>query len=93
MIEVTRLNGSPLLLNSDLIQFADSAPDTILTLIHGEKLLVRETRAQLAERIIEFRAKLLCAAHGLDASLATAQAADTAARIARVTAKTPGEEE
>ena len=40
MIELTRLNGSRLSINCDLIKHAESAPDTVLTLITGEKLVV-----------------------------------------------------
>ena len=43
MIEVTRLNGSTMVLNSDLIKTAEASPDTMLTLINGEKLIVRGT--------------------------------------------------
>ena len=42
MIELTRLNGAPIVLNSDLIKTAEASPDTMLTLINGEKLIVRE---------------------------------------------------
>ena len=42
MIELTRLNGNPMVLNSDLIKTAEASPDTMLTLITGEKLIVRE---------------------------------------------------
>ena len=35
MIELTRLNGSRLSINCDLIKYADSAPDTVLTLVTG----------------------------------------------------------
>ncbi len=42
MIELTRLNGTPMVLNSDLIKTAEASPDTMLTLINGEKLIVRE---------------------------------------------------
>ena len=31
MIELTRLNGSPMVLNSDLIKTAEASPDTMLT--------------------------------------------------------------
>lgn len=59
MIELTRLNGSPMMLNSDLIKTAESSPDTMLTLINGEKLIVREDTATVAERVLEYRARLL----------------------------------
>jgi flagellar protein FlbD len=61
MIEVTRLNGIPMTLNSDLIKIAESSPDTMLTLIHGEKLIVRESRAEVMEKILAYRAQLLAA--------------------------------
>jgi flagellar protein FlbD len=61
MIEVTRLNGNAMLLNSDLVKTAEVSPDTMLTLISGEKLIVRETCAEVLERVLEYRAKLLAA--------------------------------
>ncbi len=59
MIELTRLNGNPMLLNSDLIKTAEASPDTMLTLINGEKLIVREELSQVLERVVVYRAELL----------------------------------
>jgi flagellar protein FlbD len=59
MIELTRLNGNPMVLNSDLIKTAEASPDTMLTLINGEKLIVREDCAEVVERVIAYRARLL----------------------------------
>jgi flagellar protein FlbD len=59
MIELTRLNGNPMLLNSDLIKTAEASPDTMLTLINGEKLIVREALCQVLERVVAYRAALL----------------------------------
>ena len=59
MIELTRLNGSPMVLNSDLIKTAESSPDTMLTLINGEKLIVREDTTEVVERVLAYRARLL----------------------------------
>jgi len=59
MIEVTRLNGNPMVLNSDLIKTAEASPDTMLTLINGEKLIVRETCAEVTESVLAYRARLL----------------------------------
>jgi uncharacterized protein YlzI (FlbEa/FlbD family) len=59
MIELTRLNGSLMVLNSDLIKTAESSPDTMLTLINGEKLIVRESPEQVVERVLSYRARLL----------------------------------
>ena len=59
MIELTRLNGRPMVVNSDLIKSAEASPDTMLTLINGEKLIVREEISDVVERILVYRARLL----------------------------------
>jgi flagellar protein FlbD len=56
---LTRLNGRPMVVNSDLIKTAEASPDTMLTLINGEKLIVREEIAEVVERILVYRARLL----------------------------------
>ncbi|HTW62243.1 MAG TPA: flagellar FlbD family protein [Terracidiphilus sp.] len=61
MIELTRLNGKAMVLNSDLIKTAEASPDTMLTLINGEKLIVREGLAEVVERVLRYRAQLLAA--------------------------------
>lgn len=65
MIELTRLNGNRMAVNSDLIQFAESAPDTLLTMVTGEKLLVTESLAEVTERMIACRARMLAEARRL----------------------------
>ena len=59
MVRLTRLNGRPMAVNSDLIKFVENAPDTVITLVNGEKIVVRETTEQVIERIIEFRRSVL----------------------------------
>ncbi len=59
MIELTRLNGRPIVLNCDLIKTAEASPDTMLTLINGEKLIVREEIADVVDRVLAYRARLL----------------------------------
>ncbi len=49
MIQLTRLNNARLALNSDLIKYVEEAPDTVITLLNGEKLVVRETTGQVIE--------------------------------------------
>jgi len=66
MIELTRLNGNHMVLNSDLIKTAEASPDTMLTLINGEKLIVREEPSEVVERVLAYRARLLaCVAQRL----------------------------
>ncbi|HWT67028.1 MAG TPA: flagellar FlbD family protein [Terracidiphilus sp.] len=61
MIEVTRLNGTRMLLNSDLVKMCEASPDSMITLLNGEKLIVREDLTQIRERMLAYRAQLLAA--------------------------------
>ena len=55
MIQLTRLNSQKITINSDLIKFVESNPDTVITLISGDKILVHETAPDVVARVIEFR--------------------------------------
>jgi flagellar protein FlbD len=68
MIEVTRLNGNPMVINSDLIKIAEQSPDTMLTLIHGEKLIVRESCEEIVEKVLVYRARLLASVAAVNSS-------------------------
>lgn len=59
MIQLTRLNNKPLFVNSDLIKFVEQSPDTVVTLITGEKIVVLEKPNEVLARIIEFRRSVL----------------------------------
>jgi flagellar protein FlbD len=77
MIELTRLNGNPLVVNCDLIKYIESSPDTMLTLVTGEKIVVRESCADVIARAVAYRGRLLhqtAADPGQSAALAAASA-------------------
>jgi len=59
VIRLTRLNSHALTVNSDLIKFIENAPDTMLTLTNGEKIVVRESADEVVQRVIEFRRAVL----------------------------------
>jgi flagellar protein FlbD len=59
MIQLTRLNNQPLVVNSDLIKFIERAPDTVLTLVSGEKVVVLESWEEVLDKVIEFRRTIL----------------------------------
>ena len=59
MIQLTRLNGNSISVNCDLIRYAESSPDTVLSLVTGEKLLVREPADEVAARIFRYRVSVL----------------------------------
>ncbi len=54
MIHLTRLNNRPLVVNADLIKFIENAPDTVITLLTGEKIVVRESLEQVLDLVHEF---------------------------------------
>jgi len=59
MIQLTRLNSHPLAVNSDLIKFIEQSPDTVITLVNGEKIVVRESASEVLERVVQFRRSVL----------------------------------
>jgi flagellar protein FlbD len=59
MIRLTRLNQQLFTVNSDLIKFVEQSPDTLITLINGEKLVVKENAEQILERVVAFRRSVL----------------------------------
>jgi flagellar protein FlbD len=83
MIELTRLNGSPLAVNCDLIKYAEAAPDTVLTLVTGEKLVVLEPCSEVSQLTLEFRAAVLRQAWPEAAPSVIARSAHDADHIVR----------
>ena len=55
MIKLTRLSHESLVLNSDLIEYLEATPDTVITLTTGQKLRVSETADEVIARIVEFK--------------------------------------
>jgi flagellar protein FlbD len=62
MIRLTRLNGSEMFLNADLISTVESHPDTVITLVDGKHFVVAETGMEVVERIAHYRADVLALA-------------------------------
>lgn len=65
MIELTRLNDSPLVLNAELIEIIESTPDTVITLTTGKKVMVRESVSDVREKVLEYRRSLYGPGEGL----------------------------
>jgi flagellar protein FlbD len=59
MIQLTRLNHVPLIVNSDLIEHVEVTPDTVITLTTGQKFLVLESAEDVIEKVIEFRRAII----------------------------------
>lgn len=54
MITVTRLNGKRFVVNADLIRTVEANPDTTITLINGDHIIVVESMEEVVERAVEY---------------------------------------
>jgi flagellar protein FlbD len=55
MVTLTRLNGSSLTVNAEMIETIEATPDTIITLTNGRKYLAKEPVDEVVKRVIEYR--------------------------------------
>lgn len=58
MIKVTKINGERFVINSDLIEFIDQKPDTIISMTSGKKVIITESIDEVIKLIIEYRKSL-----------------------------------
>lgn len=58
MIAVTRINGTHLVVNSDLIETVEATPDTVITLTTGKKIIIAETPDEVVRRVVAFRREI-----------------------------------
>jgi flagellar protein FlbD len=63
MIQLTRLNHVPLIVNADLIEHVEVTPDTVVALTTGQKFMVLETAEEVVDKVIQFRKAILASAH------------------------------
>lgn len=58
MIEVTKLNGSTVLVNAELIESVEETPDTVLSFVTGKKLIVKESRQEVKNLVKLYRKEI-----------------------------------
>ena len=59
MISVTRLGGTEVVINTDLIVTVEKTPDTVITLTTGDRIMVRESVEDVVARAAEFRHRVM----------------------------------
>ncbi len=59
LIELTRLNDSKIMINSELIETVEETPDTVLTLTTGRKFVVKESRQDVKNLVISYKRAIL----------------------------------
>jgi flagellar protein FlbD len=65
MILLRRLGGPLFALNPDLIERAEATPDTVVTMVNGNKYLICEELTELTELIRDHRARIISIAETL----------------------------
>lgn len=58
MILVTRLNGSIIYVNAELVKSVEPTPDAVISLVNGEKVVALEPAEVIVERIIAYQRKV-----------------------------------
>lgn len=59
MIALSRLNDSVFYVNPHQIEFMEETPDTVITMVSGTKFVVKEKIAEVVNRIVAYRARLV----------------------------------
>jgi len=54
LIKLTRLNGTEFILNCEQIKCIEETPDSVVTLLSGEKFIVSEESNVIVERVVEY---------------------------------------
>lgn len=54
MIMVTRLNKQTVIVNAELIKFIEKTPDTMITLINGDRFMVLEPVEEVVDKAVEY---------------------------------------
>ena len=59
MIEVTKINGIPVLINPDLIEFVEETPDTVVSFTTGKKIIVKESRQEIKSLVKSYKRDIM----------------------------------
>jgi len=54
MIVVTRLDNRVIVINAELIKMIEATPDTIVTLVNGDTVIVRESVQEVVRRAVDY---------------------------------------
>lgn len=59
MVRLTRINRREVVLNAELFVSLESAPETVVTLTTGEKVMVLESPDEVIERVVAYRRRVV----------------------------------
>ena len=55
MIRLRRLNEAEIVVNADQIMCVESTPDTIVTMMNGEKIIAKDSVDEVIQKVVEFK--------------------------------------
>jgi flagellar protein FlbD len=55
MIVLTKINNAQISVNSDLIQYIEETPDTVITMMSSEKVVVQEAISEIIGKVVHYR--------------------------------------
>lgn len=58
MIKLHKLNGAEMVVNAELIESVEAAPDTVLNLVTGNRLLVRDSVDEIVDKVVEYKKRV-----------------------------------
>ncbi len=58
MISLTKLSGQRFVLNAEKIRSVEETPDTMITLITGDRVIVKESLREVVDRSVEYGRRL-----------------------------------
>lgn len=58
MIKSTRLDGSEFYVSPHQIEIIEQTPDTVLCMISGKRIIVKDSVDELIDRIVEYRNRI-----------------------------------
>ena len=93
MIFLTRLAGSEVVINTDLIVTVERTPDTVISLTTGDRIMVKESVEEVVERAAAFRHRVLQGPGVRADARDVAEALGASGPIAAATGSTPSESE
>ncbi len=55
MIVLTKINNNLIAVNSDLIEYIEETPDTVITLTNGDRVVIQEGMTEIIEKVVQYK--------------------------------------
>ena len=58
MIKLIGFNSKEIVLNSELIEKIEEVPETLVTLVNGKMIIVKDTVDEVIEKVIDYKRRI-----------------------------------